>query len=60
MNKTELFKKLDNAVENFRKDMALFSEDSSTPATEADLHRLSVMTYNALYDLSEAIKNSFD
>lgn len=58
MNKAKAFEKLDNAVENFRKDMGLFSESSASPATEADLHRLSTMTYNALYDLSEAIKKS--
>lgn len=47
---------LDKAVENFKRDTAIFSADSSKPVTEADLHTFSIMVLNALAD----IKNSFD
>ena len=39
-----------------KKDMALFSEDSSRPVTENDLYKLSVMVLNALVDVKKAFE----
>ena len=56
MDKTTVLKQLDEAIENFEKDMTLFSEDSSRPVTEKDLHALSVMVLNALGDVKKAFE----
>lgn len=56
MDKITVLKQLDEAIENFKKDMALFSEDSPRPATEKDLHALSVMVLNALSDVKKAFE----
>ena len=56
MDKSSICKKLDDIVENYRKDMALFPEDSTKPATIADLSRLSTMTFYAISELTETIK----
>ena len=39
MDKTTILNHLDESIENFKKDMALFSEDSSRPVTENDLYK---------------------
>ena len=59
MDKSSICKKLDDIVENYRKDMALFPEDSTKPATIADLSRLSTMTFYAISELTETIKNLY-
>lgn len=56
MDKIDANKKLDDVVENFRKDMALFAEDSQRPCTESDLARLASMTYYAISDIAKVIK----
>lgn len=56
MNNPAILKDLDNAIKNFQKDMALFSEGSHRPATEDDLHKLSVMVLNALGDVKKAFE----
>lgn len=58
MDKSSICKKLDDIVENYRKDMALFPEDSTKPATIADLSRLSTMTFYAISELTETIKKT--
>lgn len=54
MDKIGISKKLDAAIENFQKDMFLFSKDSSEPVTQKDLYRLSMMVLNALGDVKKA------
>lgn len=56
MDKTTILNHLDESIENFKKDMALFSEDSSRPVTENDLYKLSVMVLNALVDVKKAFE----
>lgn len=56
MDKTAVLNKLDEAIENFKKDMSIFSEDSSRPVTEKDLYALSVMVINALGDVKKAFE----
>lgn len=54
MDKSTILNGLDKTIENFKKDMFLFSEDSSEPVTQKDLYRLSVMVLNALGDVKKA------
>ncbi len=56
MNRDVILRKLDETIENFQKDMRIFSEDSSRPVTEKDLHTLSVMVLNALGDMKKAFE----
>lgn len=43
MDNQKIIKGLDEAIENFKKDMAILSEDSSEPVTEKKLYQFSVM-----------------
>lgn len=56
MNNDTVLKELDKAIENFKKDMALFEKGSSKPVTENDLYNLSVMVLNALGDVKKAFE----
>jgi len=56
MDKTNALKMIDEAIENFKNDMENFSADSSEPATEKDLYKLSVMVLNALGDIKKAFE----
>lgn len=56
MDKSQLIAELDQTVENFQKDMALFEEDSQHPATVSDLSRLSTMTFYAISNIAKIIK----
>lgn len=60
MDKSQLNRALDEIVENYRKDMALFENGSGQSATLEDLNRLSTMTFYAISSLAEVIKNSAD
>lgn len=48
MDKSQLNKTLDEIIENYRKDMALFENGSNKTATLEDLNRLSTMTFYAI------------
>lgn len=56
MDNSAICQKLDEAIENFKKDSSMFSEDSSKPVTEKDLHAFSVMVLNALGDVKKAFE----
>lgn len=56
MDNQKIIKGLDEAIENFKKDMAILSEDSSEPVTEKRLYQFSVMVLNALGDVKKAFE----
>ncbi len=56
MDNFKTFKRLDEIVENYRRDLFIFDNDSPKPATEADLHKLASMNYYAISGIVEEIK----
>lgn len=54
----DINKVVDNIVDNFKKDMALFESGSSEPATIGDIERLCTMTFYAISALAEVIKGN--
>ena len=60
MDKSQLNKTLDEIIENYRKDMALFENGSNKTATLEDLNRLSTMAFYAISSLAKVIKDSID
>lgn len=56
MDKVNALKCMDEAIENFKKDMDNFSEDSSKQVTEKELYALSFMVLNALGDVKKAFE----
>lgn len=60
LKKSEYSAQLAQLVENYRKDMALFEDDSTQPATVADLSRLSTMTFYAISELAKIIEEALD
>jgi len=60
LKKSECSAQLAQLVENYRKDMAIFEDDSTQPATVADLSRLSTMTFYAISELAKIIEEALD
>ena len=56
MDNSTILKKLDETIEHFKKDITMFSDSSSKPASQKDLHDLSVMVLNALGDIKKAFE----
>ena len=56
MDKNDVSKKLDKAIENFQRDMDLFSQGSEEPSTEGQLYALSRMVLNALGDVKKTFE----
>ena len=60
VDKVNLKLRLDAAVENFRRDMALFEGGTDKPASAADVKALSEMTFYAISDIAKIISEELD